>query len=175
MNQACNISEESRVTSSEDCYRSVFESLPVATEIMDYSGVKVILDDLRVQGIQDFRTYFSENPQAIDQCHEAVSPKVKSNKAFLALYKAKTHKQLCTQMFTTVLTEDSYRGYIELFIALAEGKERFSVETHDRALDGSSIHAMVTWVIAAGFEKIWERVLITIIPFNGMPFKVIST
>ncbi len=164
VNQACDISEENEAP-QDDYFRCIFENAPVGLYMTDYSGIKVFLDELQAKGVQDLRTHFKEQPDALTKCYEAIGD-VTVNKALLALYKAKSLKQLCSQMYQTVLTDDSHRGFIDLLVDLTQGATRYSSETIDRTLKGEPFRAMVTWVVAAGYENTWERVIISLIPLN---------
>lgn len=166
VNQTCDICDDGEFTPGEDYYRSLFESAPVALYMVDYSGVKSFLDDLKTQGIEDFAAYFAEHSDALNKCYESIG-EATVNKALLDLYKAKSLKQLCSQMYQTVMTDHSHRGFIELLVAFANGAMRFSNETIDRNLKGDPFRATVTWVVAAGYEQTWERVIVNLTPINA--------
>ncbi len=57
---------------SRDRYYSLFENVPISLWEEDFSAVKALIDDLRRQGVRDFRKYFEDNPAAVSRCVEMV-------------------------------------------------------------------------------------------------------
>lgn len=153
---------------SEEYYRCLFENAPVALMEENFSEIKVSIDNLREQGVRDFRAYFKEHPETAMQYYDLIPTEVEINKEYVVLYKAKSKEQLISKMEDTILTEHSLHALEEFYIALADGKKCFSTETIDNALDGSPVHSVVTWTIAAGYEDTWARILVSVIPFQRM-------
>jgi hypothetical protein len=148
---------------SEAYYRCLFENAPIALLAEDLSDVKISLDNLRNNGVQDFRVYFDEYPEAVKQHYQLIKEDTIFNKEFLALYKAHSIEHLLSKLETVFFSH--YSTFKELFIALTEKKVCFSTKTIDNALDHSPIHAMATWQIAAGYEDTWARIIVSVVPF----------
>jgi PAS domain-containing protein len=68
---------------------SLFESVPISLWEEDFSAVKTCIDDLRRQGVKDFREYFENNREAVARCVGMVRI-VDVNQATLALFKTRS-------------------------------------------------------------------------------------
>ena len=77
---------------SEKRYRALFEYSPISLWEEDLSQVKKHIDDLRDNGFNDFRKYFSEHPEEV--LHYISMIKVLDvNKATLELYQADSKEE----------------------------------------------------------------------------------
>ena len=145
-------------------YRSLFESAPVALMDEDLSDVKRSIDALKAQGIHDFQTYFKEHPDAVRQHYELIKKEVTINEEFVRVYRANSKEQLLNELDDTVITEHSLNTFQKLFVALADGKTRFSTTSTDMGVDGHPVRVRATWVIAPGFEDTWGRIIVAAMP-----------
>src|SRR5208283_3976214 len=81
--------QEDALRASEQRYRSLFEDSPVSLWEEDFSAVKLFIEDLRKQGIEDFRAYFESHPEEVARCIEQIKV-VDVNQATLKLFGAKS-------------------------------------------------------------------------------------
>ena len=58
---------EETLKESQERYHDLFEHSPISLWEEDFSAVKLRLDALREQGIQDFRGYFQTHPQVVNE------------------------------------------------------------------------------------------------------------
>ena len=65
--------------SSEQRYQELFEDSPVAIWVDDWSLVKQMLDAM--EGIDDWRSYFSQNPDKLRKAYDATKIVQVSNAA----------------------------------------------------------------------------------------------
>ncbi len=158
-------------------YDRIFESVPVSLEVGDYSGIKVFLDNLRANGVQDFKAYFEEHPEAIREGIGHMSEDVfLHNQEFLGIYQSNSTEEFLNDTAgvdpmtdKTVYSDDFCRGFGELFTALAGGATRFSTHTTETTVDNTTrFRAEVTWSIVSGYEDTWERLVVSVIPFDRM-------
>ncbi len=156
-------------------YDRIFDSVPVSLEVGDYSGIKVFLDNLRANGVQDFGAYFGEHPEAIREGIGHMSEDVfLHNKEFLSIYQSNSTEEFLNDTAgvdpmtdKTVYTDDFCGSFGELFTALANGATRFSTYTTETIVDNTTrFQAEVTWSIVSGYEDTWERVVVSVIPFD---------
>ena len=83
---------EEALRNSEAHYRMLFEDSPISLWEEDFSAVKTYIDQLRTNGVTDFRRYFDQHPEMIRICVDMVKV-VNINKATLRLYKAKSKEE----------------------------------------------------------------------------------
>lgn len=57
---------------SEQYARDLFDYSPVSLWVEDFSGVKRLLDEVRLQGIRDFRVFISVHPEFVGRCMEEI-------------------------------------------------------------------------------------------------------
>ena len=67
-----NQSRSETLEISEARYRLLFEASPIALWEQDGSGVMARIEQLRQEGVQDFRAYFEQNPAVILEIIEAL-------------------------------------------------------------------------------------------------------
>jgi PAS domain S-box-containing protein len=127
---------------------------------MDLSSVKPCLDNLREQGIKDFRDYFQSNPQVVQHCMELVKI-ADVNQTAQELYEARNKEELVNGMGRTLLKQ-TYDIFGEALVALAEGDTQLTAETKTQTLKGNEKHISLTALIAPGYEDTWSRVLLSI-------------
>ena len=146
---------------SEQRYRMVFENSPVSIWEEDFSRGKDYFDDLRKSGITDFRSYFENNPEAVDHCAKLVQI-TNVNKATFDLLGAKDKDELLAAL-PKIFTEDSLAVFREELIMLAEGGLRFESEAVQRALTGEEKHVVFQLIVAPGYEESLGKVLVSLL------------
>src|SRR5574337_594744 len=57
-----------RLQCSEEYARGLFEHSPVSLWVEDFSAIKRLLDEVRAQGIRDFRTFLKVHPEFVERC-----------------------------------------------------------------------------------------------------------
>ena len=142
---------EDGLRESEERFRSIFQTAAVSIWEEDYSEVRAALDELRAQGVADFRRYLAEHPGFAQRAVQMVKV-LDVNEATLKLYGAKEKTELLGKLENFVKPDDLH----EELIAFAEGRTYFEKETSDHRLDGSLINLWMTitfFTDAAGFHK----------------------
>jgi len=153
---------ENALRESEERYRILFEDAPISLWEEDFSAVKQYLDQLRQQGVTNFRTFFEQNPEAIVHCVTQVNV-IDVNKATMELYEAKTKENLFGDLIGQAFTKESFNDYKEGIIAFTEGKMVFETETVRKTLNGNEIHLVVRWSCPPGYEDTWEKVFVSLL------------
>ena len=128
---------ERALLKSTNRFESLFHNSPVPlweetfTELYDY------IEELRKQGINDFREYFEENISEVIKCSNMV--KIESvNNATLQLYKANNKEELLGNL-ENIFTENSLQVFREEIIAIADGGISFECESEVKTLTGENI------------------------------------
>ncbi len=146
---------------SESRYLTLFEDSPVGLWEEDFSGVKRYLDDLRNAGVNDFRKYFEENPQAILKCADLVQIK-RVNKATLQLQGVEKEEDLLGSL-GDILIEDAMELFRGEVLALAEGKYRFESTVVISTVTGKTRHILFNLSVPEEFRDSLEMVIISML------------
>ena len=113
---------------SEDRYRFLFENVPVAIFEMDVSLVKQYFDELKSQGVTDFREHFNSDTGSFFHCLPYIKV-INVNETVLESYEASTKDEFYGAFGESAKDQTSYfKSFRELIINFAEGKTRFSYE-----------------------------------------------
>ena len=145
-------------------FRSLFEDSPTALWEEDFSGIKRFVDELRGSGIKDFRSYFIENPEAVEQCLHKIKV-VNVNQTALEMSGATSKKEVFENL-QTILQSESMEAFREEITVLAEGALRFETESDQRNLKGEVIHTAWRLHIAPGYEESWGKVFVSVIDIS---------
>ncbi len=131
---------EEALRESERRYRNVFESAVVSLWEEDYSEAYRLIDDLKAQGVADFRKHFDEHPDLVLQAAQAVRI-LDVNEETLKLCGAKSKEELLKSL-DTVFVPETFDKFREQLVAMAEGKERFRTDFVLKNLKGEKVHAL---------------------------------
>jgi class 3 adenylate cyclase/HAMP domain-containing protein len=140
-------------------YRALFEYSPTSLWEEDFRAVKVYIDGLREEGIQDYRAYFEEHPEALKHCTDMIKI-LDVNESTLKLYEAES-KEALTRSLDKILTDKSHDILKEQVLALAEGKA-FEIQCINKTLKEREITVLMKASIPPGYEKTWGKVLISV-------------
>lgn len=150
---------EQAVQESEQRYRAVFESTPVAIWEEDYSQVKQYVDALKEKGIFDLQAYFKSNPAALRECMDMIRV-LDVNETALRMYEAESKEELIRSAM-----EEPGKGELEYnsrdFAAIAEGFTRYEWEGEDETLKGKPIVIHLAWSVVPGHEADYSKVIVT--------------
>ncbi len=147
---------------SERRYRSLFEDSPISLWEEDYSGVKQKLDGLKQAGVTDFEAYFSEHPEAVQECVSLVKI-LNVNKASVELYGAKSKPELTSSMQKLLRTDDLVRSFQKELLNIANGVTYFEREEADNTLGGENLYVSIVWSVVPGYEETLSRVIVSIV------------
>ncbi|GAB4418207.1 MAG: hypothetical protein Kow00106_14160 [Anaerolineae bacterium] len=152
---------ESALLESEIRYRGLFEHAPVSLWEEDFSRVRMRIDALRAEGVTDFRRYFAEHPEAMQEC-AAEARILQVNQATLDLFELDSYDDLRATLAD--LAYDPQQQLLhEQVIALAEGQTRHASEQTFVTRTGRIIHAVVGLSVPPGSEQTWARILVYVI------------
>ncbi len=144
---------------SEARYRSLFEDLPMATWVEDFSKVKTYLDDLQASGVEDVRAYFKAHPEAVSHCASLVEV-VEVNRRAVD-FSGVGRKDDLLQGLEALITEEAKPGFTEELIAIAAGKRRVEVDLTSRTASGEVRYLTATLQVAPGYEETYARCLVS--------------
>jgi PAS domain S-box-containing protein len=145
---------------SEARYRGFFENAPLPIFEQDFSAVKRRIDQLRREGVTDFRALFESRPELVSECIALVKL-LAFSRASLDLYGATTLADLQVGLERLVPLEARHL-FVDELVWIAEGHTNFRWEGVNQKLTGELIDIRLHWVAQPGYEESLERVLVSI-------------
>lgn len=142
---------------ADSLYHKLFYNAPVALWEEDFSEVFNYFEELRKEGIHDFRSFFEENPSHIEICAQKIKV-IDVNQEVLDLHGASSKEELLGNL-TKVFNERSYPVFREEMIALADGENQFQIEGEVQTLSGEPRFILLKLIIDQE-ERGYVRVLI---------------
>ncbi len=156
---------EEALRRSESKYRSIFNSASVSLWEEDFSKVKASIELLKVQGIQDIRAYLRDHPKLVREMIGSIRI-LDVNDTTLKLYGAESKDDLLRSL-DKVLTPESAGLMLEVFIAIAERRPYFEVETKNRTLDGRVLDVLVSIAFPAE-RSAFKNCIVSILDISEM-------
>ncbi|MBF0566694.1 MAG: PAS domain S-box protein, partial [Nitrospirae bacterium] len=141
-------------------YRSIFNTVPVSIAEMDFSIVKVMLDNLSKSGVSDLALYFQENPGFLKQCARDIKI-VDVNDETLKIYGATSKEQLLVPL-DNLLTDESYGVLADGLLAISGGSAYFEAESENRTLNGEVINILLK-ISLPSEDNLYDRVVVCIV------------
>jgi diguanylate cyclase (GGDEF)-like protein len=153
------------VRESDHRYHVLFHSAPVAMIERDASQLKVYIERLRTQGVDDLDAYLDRHPEEIMHCMQLIQT-VDFNRAFMTLFEASSRQELSfgapwgePEEFADLARE------IILMIAKGDmGQERERVIT---SLKGKRKTVLSKGLAVSGHEDTLSRLVITLIDITN--------
>lgn len=150
---------------SEQRYRLLFQSAPVAMVERDASELKAFLVELRQSGITDLKAYFENHPEEIGRCMGLIRT-VDCNNAFLELLEA-DKKETLLENLPQLVTGTGFQSLAEeIILMLARGHFPPERELTVQTLRGESRRVMVRVMVLAGHEDTLARIVISLIDIS---------
>jgi two-component system sensor kinase FixL len=133
---------EESLRESERRYRHIFQTAGVSIWEADFSQVKAAIDNLKAQGVRDFRQYLAAHPEFVRQAIPMVKI-VDVNDAAVRLFGAQSKDELLASLPKVFLTE-AQEVFARELIAIAEGRTSFESETVRQTLRGDKLVVLFT-------------------------------
>ena len=152
---------ERALRDSQARFQALFDHSPIPIWEEDFSLIKAHLDELRKQGVEDFRLHFETYPDELGYC-EGLLRVLNVNQAATQLCNYADQERFMEQIKTTLWRgpDDVIR---EELIAISEGKCEFDYEGPNDLINGVIRHHHVRWSVAPGFQHDYSRVIVSII------------
>ncbi|TFL15161.1 GGDEF domain-containing protein [Pusillimonas caeni] len=145
---------------NERMARELFQQAPVSLWVEDFSRIKSLLEEVREQGIVDFRTFLDVHPEFVERCMSEIRV-LDVNGYTVQMYKAKSRDDLITRL-NEVFDDEMAASFSEQLIDLWDGKLFQQREVRNRTLAGDVLHIHLQFSVFAGHEEDWDLVLLAL-------------
>lgn len=151
---------EKELNERETRYHNLFEDSPVSLWEEDFSAVKQRLDELKAEGVTDFRAYFASHPDIVAECISLVKV-LDVNKATLELYEASSKEELLGNL-GRFFVDMTYKNFTEELLNMAAGMTEFSWTGTNQTLNGKQIDVNLQWSVMPGHEQTLDSVIVSL-------------
>jgi len=145
---------------SEEYARGLFEHSPVSLWVEDFSSVKRLLEEVRRQGIRDFRVFTDVHPEFVERCMNEIRV-VDVNQHTLDLFVA-PDKQTLFRRLNDVFRDDMREHFREQLIDLWHGKIFQQREVVNYSLAGDELYLHLQFSVLPGHENDWSLVQVAL-------------
>ena len=145
---------------SEAYARGLFEHSPVSLWVEDFSAVRRLLEEVRRQGISDFRTFTDVHPEFIARCLSEIRV-IDVNRHTLDLFVAPDKKTLLSNL-GDVFREEMQEHFREQLIDLWHGRIFQQREVVNYSLAGDELHLHLQFSVLPGYEHDWSLVQVAL-------------
>ncbi|MCD6398271.1 MAG: PAS domain-containing protein, partial [Spirochaetaceae bacterium] len=128
---------ETKLTESEQKFRSYFENSPLSLWEEDHADVVKYLQSLPVSGEVELITYLDKNPEAVKKCMGLVKF-LNMNQSTLDLYEADSTEMMLNN-FSKIFTSSTYESFRAELIFLYKHESYFADQFTDQTLIGRRI------------------------------------
>ncbi len=136
---------------SETSYRTIFETANVSIWEEDFTELKAAIDEVKAQGVVDFRSYLEKHPDFVEQAVKLIKI-LNVNDETLKMYGADSKEELLDSLDRTFVSE-SMHTFKEELIAIAEDKRTFEAEEITQNLQGERVDVLLKLSIPASNES----------------------
>ncbi|MDR3471279.1 MAG: sensor domain-containing diguanylate cyclase [Devosia sp.] len=132
----------------------LFEHSPVSLWVEDFSRIKALLDEVRQQGITDFRVFTDVHPEFVERCMAEIRV-LDVNRQTLTLFGAPSKAVLLNRL-DDVFRDEMLHHFREQLIDLWADKLFQTREVVNYSLTGETIHVLLQFSVLPGHEQDWQ-------------------
>ncbi|GAB4239919.1 MAG: hypothetical protein Kow00121_66470 [Elainellaceae cyanobacterium] len=144
----------------EQRYRYIFEAVSVAIWEENFSQAKTAIDQLKAAGIQDFRQYFTDHPEFVQQMISLIQVQ-NVNQAALHMFGAQAKAELLASL-DQIFVPETKAAFIEELLAIAQGETSFAAETVLQTLQGDRLNVWFSITFPPASES-YDHVLVSLL------------
>ncbi len=152
------------IRESEERYRQLFQSSPIALIARDTSNLKAYLEQLRTSGVSDLRAYLEKNPRQVHHCWGLIQT-VDYNPAFLKMMGLADSAVPGSNLIPTD-SKGSLKMAREIILSIAEGKTENEREEMLVTATGELKFVLGKSLVVSGHEKTPSRVVVALIDIS---------
>ena len=142
--------------------KSIFEYSPISIWEEDFSLVKNYFNQLRNEGVDDIRTYFSTYPHVVIEIASLVKI-LEINQTSVRFFEAENKYEIPKNLPLYFINNDSSIAFKEELIALSEGETHFECEIPIVTQNGNEKILLLSLSVVPGYEETLGKVLISFI------------
>ncbi|MBP9940856.1 MAG: diguanylate cyclase, partial [Comamonas sp.] len=150
---------------SEQYARDLFEHSPVSLWVEDFSAVKRLIDEVRAQGISDFRTFLKVHPDFVTRCMQEIHV-IDVNQQTLEMFGASSKIEL-VQNLSQVFRGEMYESFAEQLQDLWNGKLVQQREVVNYSLSGDTLHIHLEFAVMSSHVENWDLVLLSLVDITA--------
>lgn len=143
---------------SSSSYRMLFDQSPVSLWVEDFSLIYEKLNNLKAEGITDFRAFFHTSPERFEECVDLLRV-IDVNNATLRLYKAASLEDI-RKSVRMIFRDEAKTSLVESLIAIAAGRRQFDGQVVNYDLEGNKLHFRINWSIAGDSVEDYKKVIV---------------
>lgn len=149
-----------RAAASQLYAQGIFEHAPVSLWVENFSAIRELLEEARMQGIVDFRTFTDVHPEFVERCMSEIQV-LDVNHYTLGMYRAPDKATLLARL-PDVFRDEMRPHFREQLLDLWEGRLFQQREVVNYALDGSELNVHLQFSVFPGHEEKWDLVLLAL-------------
>lgn len=154
-----------RLQRSERYAHDLFEHSPVSLWVEDFSAVKRLLDDVRAQGIRDFKTFLKVHPEFVSRCMQEIRV-IDVNQQTLQMLGAASKEALLNNL-PRIFRDEMEESFAEQLQDLWDGKLVQQREVLNYALSGDAVHIHMQFSVLDGHRDDWGLVLVSLVDITA--------
>jgi len=159
------IRARSKILEGEQYARGLFEHSPVSLWVEDFSVVKQLLDEVRGQGIRDFKTFLKVHPEFVDRCMHEIRV-IDVNQQTLLMFDADTKENLLNNI-GKVFRGEMHDSFTEQLLDLWDGKLVQQREVVNYSLSGEAVHIHMQFSVMDEHRHDWRMVLLSLVDITA--------
>lgn len=137
----------------------VFDLAPISMWIENFSGVKALFDQWRLDGIADIREFLKQDLARAADCSQRIRV-LRVNRKTLELFEADDIAHL-TANLSSVFRDDMLDTHINELADLWDGHTEFSSSTVNYTLSDRRLDIQLRGAVLPGYESSLARLLLT--------------
>jgi diguanylate cyclase (GGDEF)-like protein len=149
-----------KLAASEAYARGLFDDSPVSLWVEDFSTVRQLLEEVRAQGIVDFRVFTDVHPEFVDRCMQEIRV-IDVNRSTLDLFGAPDKATLLRRL-SDIFRGEMWGHFREQLIELWNGRLFQQREVVNYALGGELLHVYLQFSVIPGHEEDWALVQVAL-------------
>ncbi|MEP7295681.1 MAG: diguanylate cyclase [Burkholderiales bacterium] len=156
---------ERAVAQAERYAHGLFEHSPVSLWVEDFSAIKRLIDEVRAQGIEDFRVFTQVHAEFVERCMQEIRV-IDVNRRTLEMFHAPDKTTLLRNL-DQVFRDEMQPAFTEQLIDLWNGKLTQHREVVNYRLDGEPLNVLLHFSVLPGAETDWSLVQIALIDITA--------